>query len=73
MKKPIRKGSTVTMLRPYAVDPDDPSSVSIARGASVRVVAIGRDSFNGRLYTVTDGAVQIANLPRHVLRLGSST
>lgn len=64
----MRKGSLVTMLRPYAVDPTVDGSPSIACGAVVRVVAMRRTAFGCRVYDVTDGTVTIAGVPRHAIK-----
>lgn len=54
----IRKGSTVTMLRPYG---------AIARGTRVTVVAARRTAFRTPTYDVTDGVSTVVNIPRHAL------
>ena len=65
--KTLRAGSTVMMLRPYAVDSQDPASPSIARGANVRIVDVRRTAFGTRIYDVTNGVVTIFGIPRHAI------
>lgn len=67
-KNVIRRGSWVTMLRTYAIDPDDKNSPKIERGMRVRVTNVKASAFGGKMYTVTDGEHTIGPLPAHVVQ-----